>query len=958
MNEVVYAALDLELTGLKPGRDEITEIGIVRCTPERVIERWSSLVRPKKMPPLRVQRLTGITPEMLEDAPAFADIEADVRRLLGGAIQIGHNIEFDQEALATVGIWPAVPSIDTLPLAQILYPSAPSHRLGDLCERLGIDHGDAHRALADAEGARLLYLQLRDIYRALPHGVRSSLAKLAERTQLRDWSTGRTLREIEDHIRRSASRSRFPVSVVSSNVDQLPDDQLPEEPEVSDLPEQALVRLQERMYEEQTRQGPALERREEQIQMAEVVWRTLREGDTSIVEAGTGTGKSLAYLIPSAIYALATGERVVVSTNTINLQHQLFDQDAPLVRRLLGSISADAAEKLFVAVVKGRGNYLCQCALKGALGEVEDFDQAQLLARLVVWESQTSTGDRAEIRLTPTEIEHWEPLCASEQGCTYGPAQCPLLARGGNFVSLMRKRASAAHVVLTNHALLVADAGNRLHLPPSGVGTSSHSALPALHNVLPAARGVIVDEAHTLEDAATNVLTEEMPRSWLIDPLERIFRIRDKPQGLAVRHAERNLKAAERLKQDVPAVVEQLTALYRALAAFASDHTESKSGADHRVRLTRATRMQRDWEELASRWVLIAENLTTISSDLAALESGETPQISGLPPGDLMRTRELLLRRMSPMKAVFGEFDEQVIAWIDSDRRGRRTKVFAAPRSVAEELQQIWDRHAGIVLTGATLAASDRFDFLLRRLGIEEADETKLGSPFDFRRNARLYLPREAVDAPDLDHAEFVARAVQDLAVAAEGRTMVLFTSYASMKRVGRLVEEGLAGNGLRLLQQARDGRPERLTQLLRSDSRTVLLGVASMWTGVDIPGDALSLLLIARLPFGNPRDPVSMARSEEYEDPFNEYLLPPAILQFRQGFGRLLRTETDRGAVVVLDRRIRSRNYGRSFLTSVPPAPVFHLPLDEIAQDLRRFLRNRQALLLPSPRRPQIASS
>ena len=345
MTDPIYAAIDLEMTGLKAGFDEIIEVGIVRCTPDQVLERWSSLVRPLEMPPLRVQRMTGITPEMLADAPAWADIEAQVRNQLDGATLIGHNVQFDQRFLEAEGLTSSTPSIDTLPLAQIIDPAAASHRLGDLCQRYGVVLEHGHRALADAEAAREVFLALRARFERLPAAARDALSEVAAAANL-FWAPGRVLRAWSDESPRQTApepaSGRSPLRAL----------------EPVALPQGSLAELTENAFASVS--DEAFEHRPEQLEMARDVAEALQHGGTLIVEAGTGTGKSLAYLVPAALWALKTGNTVIVSTHTINLQQQLEHQDVEIARRLVAGLSADAARELRSTVVKGRDNYLCQ----------------------------------------------------------------------------------------------------------------------------------------------------------------------------------------------------------------------------------------------------------------------------------------------------------------------------------------------------------------------------------------------------------------------------------------------------------------------------------------------------------------------------------------------------------------------------------------------------------------------
>ena len=912
-----YAAIDLEMTGLKAGFDEIIEVGIVRCTPERVLERWSSLVRPLEMPPLRVQRMTGITPAMLADAPTWAEIEQRVRGLLDGATLIGHNVGFDEKFLEAVGITSATPSIDTLHLAQIIEPGAPSHRLGEICERYGINLTGAHRALADAEASRQVLLRLRNRFAELPPSARDAAAEVAHTGDL-FWAPGRVLREwsLETPGAVSADRERRRESPRPLEPIDLPRGSL------ADLTAQAFASISDEEFEQ----------RAEQLDMARDVAEALQHGGTLIVEAGTGTGKSLAYLVPAALWALKTGNTVVVSTHTINLQQQLEGKDVEFARRLIAGVSPAAAEALTSTVVKGRDNYLCQEKLDRELGRAADWEDPILLARAAVWRATTERGDRAELRLPSPMLRPWERLSARDTGCL-SDRGCEYAMTGTCFLLRVQRRAAASHIVVANHALLV-------------------RALASGAVTMPEAPVVIVDESHALEEVATNQLSLEMSELWM---LEAVKRSADGPDSLA-RGAERGglRTRAQALKQRAAQTEESLARLFERAAAFVSEYADDRRGNEDRVTLSQGARNTKAWSDLELVWEDAQAALAQLSGEIEELSQDCAAEARGL-RGDeaqalqsLGNEAQLLLADLSErsrhLARAVTEYSGEEIAWVAREhRKTGAASVHAAPLSVASHLQPLWNERHATVLTGATLAAGAQehasFGYLRERLGIADAAETQYGSPFDYERRCRVYLPTDILDADDREHNDSVAQAIRALSIAAGGRTMALFRSYSAMNQVARRIKDDLEQAGLVLLRQGRDGTAAAIVDALRRDPRSVAFGVAALWTGVDVPGDALSLLIVTRLPFAPPNDPVLKARGEQYDNEFMEFSLPAAVLQFRQGVGRLIRTQSDLGAAVVLDGRIVNRRYGKHFLDALPPAPLIRKPVAAVAEELRDFL-------------------
>ena len=915
----IYAAIDLEMTGLKPGLDEIIEVGVVRCTPERVLERWSTLVQPLESPRLRVQRITGITPEMLAEAPPWSEVEDKLRSLLDGCTLLGHNVGFDESFLEVVGIKSASPSIDTLPLAQIIEPGAPSHRLGDLCDRFNIELTDAHRALADAEAARLLFLKLKDRYALLPQDARNSLSELAAGANI-FWGPGRVLREWSLEV------PRTPASPSSGARSAEPHRPL----EPVDLPRGTLAELTAQAFASVG--DDDFEQRPEQLDMARDVAESLQFGGTLIVEAGTGTGKSLAYLVPAALWALKTGSTVIVSTHTINLQQQLESKDVEFARKLIAGVSAEASKALTSTVVKGRDHYLCQQKLDRELGKVVDWEDPLVLARAAVWRSTSPQGDRAELRLPVPKLRSWEKLSARGTGCL-SDRTCDYAMNGTCFLLRVQRQAASSHIVIANHALLVrAMASGAITMPDAPV--------------------VIVDESHALEDVATDQLSLEMSESWMFETLQRCAEGSDALTRLAEHVGLR--EEADRLSQHTALATSAVETLFDGIGAFVSEYSEDRRASEDRVTLSQGARGSNDWSDLELQW---EETRDAIADVCLAIEAiAETCDEQAREAGGEERRRlhsvtteaQGVLAELSERRSLLGraisEYSSEEIAW--ASRENRKTGasiVHAAPLSVAAHLKPLWQERHATVLTGATLATSTKedaaFDFLRERLGIEDAAEAQYGSAFDYQRRCRIYLPTDMVDATDNEHHDSVAAAVRSLAVAASGRTMVLFRSYGAMNQVTRRVQKDLEQAGLVLVRQGRDGTATNIVELLRNDPKTVAFGVAALWTGVDIPGDALSLLIMTRLPFAPPNDPVLKARGEQYDNEFMQFSLPAAILQFRQGIGRLIRTQSDLGAAVILDGRIVSRRYGKRFLDALPPAPVIRKATSEIARELQTFL-------------------
>lgn len=937
MSETVYAAIDLELTGLKVGSAEIIEVGVVRCTPERVLERWSALARPYGELPLRIERLTGITPEMLRDAPPFEALADELRALLEGTIPLGHNVKFDIDHLGANGVDLPRQAVDTLPLAQVLDPAAPSHRLGELCERHGIALDGSHRALADAEASRRLLLAMRQRWDALNPSQREYAALANGIMGLASPLRG-FLSLVSDGAlplrRREPRRAAPPKS----------DARAPEPPPIIDLPERSLADLTAAAFDAAAGDAESgMERRESQRAMALDVARALDNGEQALVEAGTGVGKSLAYLVPAALWAMREGKRVLVSTHTRNLQTQLSEDDFGLLRQMLNHAAPALGPKLRATTLKGRGNYLCRRALETTLarglpvdGEAAaaELNEGMLLARAGVWaESPDCRGDREQLRLPAEFNDAWARLSAERASCLHDGTDH--VAAGACFLARAFDAAAGAHITVVNHAWLISnlDAARRYRLDNDADADFQHLA---------ESDAVIVDEAHFLEDATTNALRQSVNG----DALEKLF------DGIRSTDRRRRATLTRRAEEAAPVAAERLAdatlAAREAVEAawFAFEQFLSQFGQSDAVVLSGGMRAQPGWADLEQLADTARKSLRGLASELRELARAVEGEERGQLADDARATADVCDEAVEALQLAIEADPAQTVAWLEKQRRQRRApeivSLDSAPIDVSGKLTELlWSRCPRVVLTGATLTVDGQWGFLRRRLGMPEAIEARYDSPFDYERNARIYIAADmpAVTSPPREVEQELGDAILALARAAEGRTLALFTAHGTMRRVMERVRQPLANSGIALSVQGPDGSPAQVVDDLRGNPRTVIFGVDSLWTGIDVPGEALSQVIVCRLPFDRPNDPIQSARAEQYENAFVELSVPTAILKLRQGVGRLIRTGEDRGVIIILDNRVATKRYGARFLNELPPAPIDELPIQRIAAEVRAFL-------------------
>jgi len=635
---------------------------------------------------------------------------------------------------------------------------------------------------------------------------------------------------------------------------------------------------------------PAYEFRRGQLQMAQAVEQALEEKRHIVVEAGTGTGKTLAYLVP----VIRSGKRVIISTGTKNLQEQLFYKDVPFLEKALSAGPSGSGSRLSVCYMKGRNNYLCRKKLydltdQPVLSGLEEIEQYRAIA---AWEKATSTGDRAELAELPEASLLWHKLDARADTCT--GQKCSQWERC--FITEMRRRAMESDIIIVNHHLFFADLAIKLQAdgaPDAGI--------------LPEAAAVVFDEAHELEDVAGNYF------------------------GISVS----NLRVEE-LARDVEYSMQQNRTLSASISGALGSLRERSQlffsllpPGDGRF----AFETRREFlEENGDEFVALNQSLTRIAGELEGLQQKPEEVFSFV-----RRAQEIQVQLSYALEAE----DRNTVFWIE--RRGRqfsprrypstggdtekskehgRQHVFvqATPIDVGPILREcLWSKLECAVLTSATLAVGGGFDYIRKRLGFDHARDLVLPSHFDYQSQALLYVPPDLPDARTPQFTVKAAERIRRLMEITRGRAFVLFTSYAQMNDV---YQKLLGEIEFPLLRQG-DAPKSALLEEFRLTPNAVLFATSSFWQGVDVQGEQLSCVIIDRLPFAVPTDPVVAARVKAIDaeggNAFFQYQVPSAVITLKQGFGRLIRSLHDRGLLVLLDNRILKKQYGRVFVDSLP---------------------------------------
>ncbi len=700
---------------------------------------------------------------------------------------------------------------------------------------------------------------------------------------------------------------------------------------------------------------PDYEVRPQQSAMMRSVSGALNEDSFAVSEAPSGVGTTRAYLLPAALWAIRNRERVVISTRTINLQEQIVLKDIPLLQRCLD-------EKFSAVLVKGRQNYVCPRRLNRALSEASLFDDAEtteILKSLGEWVKTTEDGSHSDLSFVPPR-DIWEQVCSEADTCT--AAQCQ--SSGNCFVPKARREIAKADLVVVNHHMLFSD----LAIKKEVGNFSTLAVLPAYHRL-------ILDEAHHVEDSATEYFGQEATRNGAVALLGRfIRRERGQERGLIPYVRVKLAQEAQSLSLSehdalidlienslLPAIASSREAFEVAFKAL-RDLTSAKSGQvgrDVKWRLTEKVLADDELRQLHTVYVLPAvEELTQLVKHCSLLltklqdidpTAEQTEKPLGVEAAQLQGYRDRLVRLANVLaEGTSPDLEENTVRWVEIDAQNENiVRIVRCPLEVGKPLAEwVYPNLKTVVMTSATLTVRRRFDFLFSRIGLDANEKAagnslSLDSPFDFAEQAVLCVAQDVVPP---NHSDFMEMTTDYIGKAIEitgGHAFVLFTSFRALNYSYNRLEKGLRAKGITPLKQGGQNRT-RLLERFRRDSASCLFATDSFWEGVDVAGDALQCVILPRLPFRVPTEPIFQARAEAIEvrggNAFMDYTVPLAVIKFRQGFGRLVRRRTDRGSIVVLDSRILTKYYGKFFLESLPEIRVVKGPRKGVFEAFRKF--------------------
>lgn len=673
------------------------------------------------------------------------------------------------------------------------------------------------------------------------------------------------------------------------------------------------------------------EERKSQIELLKNITEAFNKNQITAFEAGTGVGKSFAYLLPSMIWAVTNNEKVVISTGTINLQQQLSEKDVPLAEKIIG-------RNVKAVLLKGRQNFICLRRLQDVAAERDLFNtELESLDKILAWSKKTKTGSRSELTYDFTE-NLWSRINSESDACM--GMRCPF--REKCFVMRVREEAETANILIVNHHLLFADIEARM----LGAGYEDTAVLPAY-------KRIVFDEAHGIESAATSFFSESVNRFKILKHMNLLYRQRKSSIAGYIFTLQALSETPDRT-ENISAAVNEVKNNILNLEIASLDLLHD----DFTMKLDRMT--QPRFQPIISLLMTLGNSLMAFCGIVREIMEGIDEDYQK--EGAYWETKSILRHLEGAANACknFSIWEEkpETVYWIQKQRLSVQSDqdnpyyvVFTqTPLDISKMMNSgVYEPMSSVINTSATLQIQNTFDFFLKRTGINYAEPERIktavfNSPFPYDKNVLLAIPDDIPFPQNLEFQGAVNRAVLKLIEAAGGRTLVLFTSYESMKTTFLAIKSDIYDMGIELLKQGDDDR-FRLLDRFKMDDSSVLFATDSFWQGIDVPGNSLSQVIIVKLPFTVPNDPVFAARCELIEkrggSSFAELSIPESIIKFRQGFGRLVRRSTDKGAVVVLDKRLCTKPYGRKFIESLPETKRMYTHLDEIVEEVSSLLKS-----------------
>ncbi|WP_407268673.1 ATP-dependent DNA helicase DinG [Radiobacillus sp. PE A8.2] len=929
-----FVVVDLETTGQTPSKgDRIIEIGIVVLENYQITTQYSTFIDPLIPIPGFITNLTGISDAHVAGAPTFDDVVDDVSEFFQDAYVVAHNVAFDlgflNYEIQQVGYQPIKqPVIDTVELARILLPQAPSYKLGRLSEYLSFQHDDPHRALSDAYVTAELLSFLLQKLATLPFETLTTLQQLESRWKSNMYVILQAF--IDEQAFVNEGRPDLDIfhgiALKATKKHDSAEDRL-EKISFGDLLDDC--------YDQGghfSSQIHNYEYRPSQREMSETIYDAFQSKQHALIEAETGTGKSLAYLIPAIYESVFSQNRVVISTHLTQLQSQLLEKEIPLLQRVLPF-------KFEAALLKGKQHYLSLKKFEIELGSIhqDNYDIILTKSIILVWLTETFTGDIDEIQLPSSGKNFFYRISSDAEG--HIDVLSPWFSR--SFYQKARQRAQKANLVITNHALLCTDL------------TSEHALLPSYQRA-------VIDEAHHLESTAAKhfgLKLDYVQVQFLLNNIGTINEgdwLRNVAKQYSIVKEYANESEWDRLWQETK---EETDELFRYIFHYVVELNNKGIAVNdigrYQYRFDQERENTQKWQTMKEMTTRLSFRLRDLIHILSLMNEGLRNNTTDL-DADIVEQVQNWIDRLQQiiddLELIFLVDDQAQVKWVEVEAYGAKNAVYlySEPVNVSAILtEHFFEKKESVILTSATLTMKKSFTFIKERLGLGDyALEKQIASPFHYENQVQLLIPNDFPNLKDKseDFIYATCEAIYSMATITDGRMLVLFTSYDMLKKSYAILKEIMDTDQFMLIAQGiSSGSRERLKKNFQAFDQAILLGTSSFWEGVDIPGNDLSCLVIVRLPFQPPDHPIFESKSallkQQGKNPFMELALPHAVIRFKQGFGRLIRSSSDRGIVLVCDDRIMKARYGKYFLDSIPTVPVTYKSTTKLLETAEDWL-------------------
>lgn len=912
-----YAIVDIETTGTDPKTDRIIQFGCVLVENDEIVSRFAADINPIKPISNQIQHLTHISNKRVKKAPYFEDVAETIYNLLADTIFVAHNIHFDYNflnyELTRCGMPELnIPGIDTVELAQIFLPTQVSFRLNDLAESLGLQHETPHQADSDAEVTADLLLYIKATMQQLPLVTLEKISQLSEVT--------------------SKQTQLFIKQVTTEMQEKL--EPLPSTLEVIDgiaLRKKKVPLFEENYYnhhypkskkEKVKLYQDKLMYRKEQSQLMNMVFRHFTEDEEKdlLIEASTGMGKTIGYLLPAAF--LATPENpMVISTVSILLQHQLIDQDIPLLNTLID-------QPLHATVVKSKSHYIDLQRFKATLdAPIQQKQYALYQMGILVWLTQTTTGDLDELNLI--RLDHLLFQEITHRGITYLSDQQPFYQE--DFLRHLQKRMTQSNVLIVNHAFLAQETQR-------------------VQPLLPKSRYLIIDEAHHLPETMEKVSKHYLDTPTFQRKVNQFYeenQLFDQIEMMLTEDAE-SLRLFRLYQEELQAIIECQEDLFVEWFEEWPTQEEIILQAEQRQDLSLAC------EKIIQRLLLYYQELLSIQAQLNEYMnkiSDAWLDRQRIYFGEFLTFYEEMKTQAAFMTDWLTNWSSHYVHWLYLYGNKKTARIQLIDFHAAILPNTAWyDRYEKIIYLGGTLKVPKNRNYYAKKLGIPEAPLKVIPQTYDYARQAKLLIASDHVNVNELssdDYADYLAKNLTILLEDIEQSALVLFTSHEILQKVYKKIHQHFLSKGREILAQGMGGSKEKLLKRFIQSKQAILFGADSFWEGVDLPGDALQLLIVTRLPFENPKRPLIQARNyylkEQNVSPFSQESLPRAALKLRQGLGRLIRSENDKGLMILFDRRLVTKSYGKRLEKALPKElPIQEATIDEMKKIIQEFLENQ----------------